>query len=333
MRIATIIGTRPNYIKVKPIADFYAESEDFVLIDTNQHYSQSMSDNLVSELGLRIDHNLRVENVTTLGFLSGCLSSLGDLLCSVRPDVVLVIGDTNSTLAASLASNKLGIPLAHIEAGVRCGDRGRPEEVNRVLIDELASLHFISRETDASNVSNPIYIGDLEYVLLNSFLSDGLVPPFCSNGSIVMTLHRSDTVTPELIREVFRFCSSWDGDVVFPAHHRTLSIISGSKIDVPSNVSVVEPMSYLSMIRALSCCSAVISDSGGVVKTMPFFGKRCLVPAGPIEWSQTVRSGFVRSGLDMEWLCSEPPASDRSFYLCDSPLSRIDEALRAVVGE
>ena len=171
MNIISIIGTRPQYIKIKPFYDYCKNNNiNNYIIDTNQHYSDNVSKILIEELELNIDYNLNTHSENEISFISNSFSSIYNKLkelCS-KDTIILVMGDTNSTLVSSIVAKKMGLKLAHIEAGIRCYDKNRPEELNRILVDEIADIHFTSREKDKENVSNPIYVGDLEYYFLNS---------------------------------------------------------------------------------------------------------------------------------------------------------------------
>jgi len=167
MKIMTIIGTRPQYIKIKPLYDYFKKSGiEHILVDTCQHYSDNVSSVFLQEFNLSLDCKLDIRNSSPIEFISECITKTARVIKRYDPEFVLVLGDTNSTLAAAIAAKKVGVNLAHVEAGVRCGDRSRPEEINRIAVDALSDIHFTPREKDNKNVSNPVWAGDLEYSLL-----------------------------------------------------------------------------------------------------------------------------------------------------------------------
>ena len=145
MNIITIIGTRPQYIKIKPLYDYFKKHKiNNYLVDTNQHYSDNVSSKLIEELGLVIDKNLKIDISSEMNFISNGISVIHNFLSNFKNkiDFLIVIGDTNSTLVSSVVAKKMGIRLAHIEAGIRCGNRNRPEEINRIMVDSIADIHF-----------------------------------------------------------------------------------------------------------------------------------------------------------------------------------------------
>jgi len=326
--LAIIIGTRPQYIKLKPIFDYLKKLEyNFVVIDTNQHYDSKLSSSMVHQLGLTIDYDLSADTSSSCTFMADVLGKLSALLGSLRPRAVMVLGDTNSTLVASLVANKLGICLLHIEAGVRCGNRSRPEEMNRILVDELSNVHLISREADSSNVSNPVLIGDLEYQLINQLEDDGKIPYVDMSMKILMTIHRAENTSPDALACIMLEVGRCPSEVVFPIHHRTRACIQETGLRIPDNVEVVEPYPYLEMLATLSSCRAIISDSGGVTKVAPYFGKRCCIPPGPVEWVEIVDSGYGKTEWDFDWLLSGDLPRIRDFYLAENGLAKMCENL------
>ena len=329
MNIVTIIGTRPQYIKVKPLYDYCKKNNiNNYLIDTNQHYSDNVSTNLIKELNLTIDKNLWADNSNEINFISEGISMLADNLHLQSKDVdcVVVLGDTNSTLMASIVAHKMGIKLCHIEAGIRCGDKKRPEEMNRILVDEMANIHFISRRKDAINVSNPVYVGDLEYSFLNKIEKN------CSDitydGSIVMTIHRQENINEKSLNRIFDFCNKVKYPIVFPLHHRTDKVIKRYKITIPDNIEIIEPVNYKVMNSLMRVCKGIISDSGGIVKTSPFFGKKCVVPLDKVEWDEVINKGYATNKLDPAWFDEYKVDRDKGFYYVKDSCDIIVSTLR-----
>lgn len=308
-KVVTVIGTRPQYVKVKPVYDFLQSRTNHVLVDTFQHYSDCMSKVFIDEFGLHVDHNLRVNNSDPVWFVAECMKLLVRVYKQESPDCVIVVGDTNSTLAAAMSANKMGITVAHLESGLRCGDINRPEEINRLVTDSLSHIHFVSREEDRSNVSNPCFIGDMEYALLNSMnltVSD--------DGYVVMTIHRQENMNADSLNNIAEMCKEIGISVVFPVHHRTYRALDQFNVVMPSNVMQVNPLSYSKMAHLLCNCSAVVSDSGGIIKTCPFFGKKCLIPCTTTEWTDVVEKGYAKLGHDVSWLLGDKLPRSSDFY-------------------
>jgi UDP-GlcNAc3NAcA epimerase len=299
MNIITIIGTRPQYIKLKPFYDYCKDNGiSNYIIDTNQHYSNNVSKNLIEELGLKIDCNLRIESGGEISFIANGLLSIQNKLEEVsnKDSIVIVIGDTNSTLISSIVSKKMGLKLAHIEAGIRCYDRNRPEELNRILVDDLSDIHFISRERDRESVSNPVYVGDLEYYFLNSI--EHLYGDISYDGNILLTIHRQENMDVDHLYRIFDLCESIKYPITFPIHHRTDNFVKKNDILIPDNIEVIEPISYIDMISFMRGCRGIISDSGGITKTAPFFGKKCIIPLYQVEWREVISEGYAINYLN-----------------------------------
>lgn len=328
MKIVTVIGTRPQYIKLKPLYDYFKNNDiDNYIIDTNQHYSDNVSKNLIEELGLKIDCNLGVVSSDEISFISNGISSIYYKLKELcdKDSTIIVMGDTNSTLVASIAAKKLGLKLAHIEAGIRCQDRNRPEELNRIIIDSISDIHFISRIKDWVNVSNAIYVGDLEYFFLNSIEKD--FPSIAYDGPILMTIHRQENLNKSRLVEIFNFCHVIEYPIVFPIHHRTRNFVEKNNILISDNIEIIKPLNYKDMICLMRKCRGVISDSGGVTKTCPFFGKKCVVPLDKLEWDELLLSGYAVNWFNEEWFDDCKIERDMNFYYVKDSCKRIVNAL------
>ena len=313
MKIFSVIGTRPQYIKIKPFYDFcYDNNINHKIIDTLQHYSYNVSESLIDDLDLEIDFTTKVDNKNEISFISNTMLEIEKILNKEKPNIILTYGDTNSTLCASLVAYKLNIPVAHIEAGLRCGTKEVPEEVNRILADTVSDLKFCSSKTAVSNLNDGIYCGDLEYELLNH-----INPTIKFDDYGVMTLHRQSNTNLERLKTIMKFCKNVPHEIRFFAHHRTLPLLS--ELEIPKNVIIFESCPYTEMIKNLSNCRFIITDSGGIQKTAPFFGKRALVLRENIEWVETERRDFTKradlTDLDLKWLLSLPPERKKRFYL------------------
>ncbi len=336
MNIVIVIGTRPQYIKLKSLYDYlkYNKINNYI-IDTNQHYSDNMSKNLIRELNLCIDENLNIKSSNEIDFISKGIPFLYNVIKNLsdkdKIDCIIVMGDTNSTLIASIVANKMGIKLAHIEAGVRFGDKKISEEMNRILIDNLADIHFLSREKDKINVDNPVYIGDLEYNYLNS-IENNYDEDISYNGSIIMTIHRQENMYKERLEDIFSLCSKIKDDIIFPIHHRTKLFLFNINLSIPDNVEVVEPFSYKKMILSLRKCKGIISDSGSIIKISPFFGKKCIIPLDKIEWDEVLLEGYATNELNYSWFDDYKIERDMDFYYVENSCDIIMENLSEISG-
>ena len=172
MNLLSVIGTRPQYVKVKPIFDYCNENKiKHIIVDTNQHYSENVSDYFIEEFSLIIDHDLRISNNDEVSFIAQTMERFSEILKKEKPDFVLIYGDTNSTLSSSLVCYKHKIPFGHVEAGLRCNDIKVPEELNRIVADLTSQIQFTPKETGHIQdfFNNEIVSGDLEYELLNRY--------------------------------------------------------------------------------------------------------------------------------------------------------------------
>ncbi len=289
MKIISIIGTRPQYIKIKSIYDYCLQKNiNHKIIDTKQHYSDNVSRDLIKDLGLKIDFNLNLSHSSEIEFISSAILGLSDIIKAELPDIALVYGDTNSTFCAALSACKLGVPVVHIEAGERCFDNSVPEEINRIFADNVSKLKFCSSRSSMENI-NGIFCGDLEYNLLNN-----IDPKITFENFGVMTIHRQSNCTNDRVNEIFELCSGIPHDIKFFAHHRIKPFIESN---TPKNVEVLNPCIYSEMVNNLAKCKFVITDSGSLQKTSPFFGKKTLVMRNKSEWKDTERYGIAKCGF------------------------------------
>lgn len=332
MNIIIVIGTRPQYIKLKPLHDYLVENKICnYIIDTTQHYTENVSKNFIDELNLNIDCKLDITFDDEISFMSRCISKISEKFREIRSrdgNTVIVMGDTNSTLVASIVAKKMGFQLAHIESGIRCDDKNRPEEMNRILVDELSDIHFVSRERDRENVANPVYIGDLEYNFLNS-MSDGDIS---YGGDILLTIHRKENTIKERLIEIFSYCESLMYPIVFPVHHRTKKVIEDNRIKIPSNIWVMPPLSYNDIISMMRTCRGIISDSGGITKTSPFFGKKCVIPLDKVEWQEVIDKGYGTNKMDLDWFDDYVVRRDKNFYYVPNSCEIIIDKLLSTGG-
>jgi len=335
MKILTIIGTRPQYIKLKPLYDYFKSNNiNNIIIDTNQHYSPEVSLFIIKQLDININYNINAENVDPISFISDCMNKLNQIVIKEKPDIILVFGDTNTTVAASLVSVKNNIKLAHIEAGIRCGSRVRPEEINRIITDDLSDIHFISRQKDKKNVCNPVYVGDLEYYYLNwlenSTYSFNIKYVQSYENFLLLTIHREENSNVKRLLKIFDFCATINVPIVFPIHHRIDKIIKENNIILPNNINICSPLNYFEMINKLFRCKGIISDSGGLTKICPYFGKKCIIPLDYIEWIEVIKKGYGTNSLNKHWFDNYKIKRNRKLYYYNNSCKIIKDKLYEV---
>jgi UDP-N-acetylglucosamine 2-epimerase len=317
MKILDIVGARPQFIKLAPIykaielhnrEDSQSAIEE-VLVHTGQHYDYEMSQIFFDELGLKApDYHLGVGSGTHGQQTGEMLKKIEEVLLEEKPDLVMVYGDTNSTLAGALATAKLHIPLAHVEAGLRSFNKKMPEEINRVLTDHVSDLLFCPTQTAVENlrregIEKGVHlVGDVMYdaVLLYLNLAEkkseimerlGLEP----KSYAVVTVHRAEnTDQPERLRAIFEGLErvAEEGlSVILPLHPRTRKQLNALGMH-PKEVRVLDPVSYLDMLVLEKNARVILTDSGGVQKEAFFFRVPCVTLREETEWVETVETGW-----------------------------------------
>ncbi len=319
MRVATIVGARPQFIKAAPLsAALSAAGHEELLIHTGQHYDAAMSDVFFDELPIRTpDVNLEVGSGAPGNQVAEVLQRTEAVLLEERPDVVVVFGDTNSTLGGALAARKAGCPLAHVEAGLRSWNRSMPEEENRVVTDHLSDLLLCPTPTALENLEREslrdraLHVGDTMYDAVRQFLPIareqstiltelGLEP----GGYFLATIHRNyNTDDPVILGRLVQALASLDLPVVFPVHPRTRKnlAIQSRTDDGVDRIRAIEPTSYLDTLLLEAEACAVLTDSGGMQKEALFVETPCITLRPETEWVETVESGWnVLAGSDPE---------------------------------
>lgn len=309
MKILTVVGARPQFIKASVVSRAFKEHRPDVseiLIHTGQHYDPNMSDVFFRELNISHPaHNLGVGGGTHGQNTGRMLEKLEKLMLLEKPEGVLVYGDTDSTLAGALAASKLQIPLIHVEAGLRSFNRRMPEEVNRVLTDHLGALLFAPTGLSRNNLLNEgiadeiIHItGDVMYDAALFYKKLARKPDWFDSlgikgGKFVLaTVHRAEnTDDRERMQGILEGLENSECPVVFPLHPRTRDKLHRSGLVPPSNVHMVSPVGYLEMVWLEERCSLVATDSGGVQKEAYFSRKPCVTLRSETEWKELVDVG------------------------------------------
>ena len=316
MKVASIVGARPQFIKAAPLDRELRQLCTHVLIHTGQHYDYSMSAVFFEELHIpEPDHNLEVGSASHGQQTGEMLIRIEETLQRERPDCVVVYGDTNSTVAGALAAAKLHLPVAHVEAGLRSFDRSMPEEINRVLTDHLADVLFCPTETARSNLSHEgiaqsvFNFGDVMYDAVVQSLDvlrspSGLLSSLdVEPGSyLLVTVHRpANTDHDENLLSILDALGETGEEIIFPAHPRTAQALARLGRETPSNVRVLEPVSYVNMLKLEKEARLILTDSGGMQKEAYFLGVPCVTLREETEWVETVEAGWnilVGAGKD-----------------------------------
>jgi UDP-N-acetylglucosamine 2-epimerase len=318
VRIVTVIGNRPQFVKAAAVSRLLRAEHEEILVHTGQHYDDELSAVFFAELGIpRPDRELRLGTGTNAEQTARMLAALAPLLRDLAPDRVLVYGDTNSTLAGGLAAVQDGFPVAHVEAGMRSFDRRMPEEVNRVLTDHLSSLLLCSSQTGVDNLAREGVAGRVE--LVGDVMVDVamLVQPRAREDMgaleavgvapgqyVLVTAHRPGNVDdPEQLGRLVTLLETLPVTVVLPLHPRTRARLEAAglleRLEAAANVVVLPPVGYLEFTALLVHARAMLTDSGGVQKEAYLAGIPCVTLRDSTEWVETVEAGWnALVGLD-----------------------------------
>jgi UDP-GlcNAc3NAcA epimerase len=350
-KILTVVGARPQFIKAAVISrllrsDAWKGLATERLVHTGQHYDVNMSEIFFAEMCIpKADVNLGIGGGGHGAMTGEMLARLEMELQSYRPDIVMIYGDTNSTLAGALAASKLHIPVAHIEAGLRSRDKGMPEEQNRLVADHVSTWLLCPTEAALANLKHEgivncvacapssdyprvAKVGD---VMLDASLfyrgvaasrpqAERLLPKLGLQGSFrLLTLHRAEnTDDTARLAGIFKALNKADElPIVFPVHPRTRKMLEAATIEVGKHIRMLDPVGYLDMLDLEASCERVITDSGGVQKEAYFFGKPCLTLRDTTEWIETVESGWN------QLVGAEPEAIARAL---ESPIPKGERA-------
>lgn len=300
-KIITILGARPQFIKHAPVSVQLRGRVKDIIIHTGQHYDANMSGVFFAELGIsEPDYNLRVGSGNHGEQTGAMLKGIEAILLSEKPDHVLVYGDTNSTLAGALAAAKLHIPVAHVEAGLRSYNREMPEEINRILTDQLSDLLFVPNIQSVENlkkegITKGIHVvGDVMVDLLYQIqqrLRDETKTADVPASYYYVTLHRPyNTDNPDRLQELLQVLNGLDNPVYFSLHPRTKALLSKAAIDLTNypNINFIPPQGYSDNMRYLLNCLKVITDSGGLQKEAYVLKKPCVTLRSETEWVETL---------------------------------------------
>src|ERR671933_393910 len=301
VKVLSVVGNRPQFIKSAPLSVALREHGiEEVVLHTGQHYDRELSQVFFDELGLgepryRLDAHTADPDAMTPGIVGA--------LRAERPDWALVFGDTNSTLAGARAAAEAGVPLAHVEAGLRSGDLDMPEERNRIEVDRLARLLLCPDERSRATLAAEGVAG--EAVVVGDVMADACfrLGPIARERSdalsrlgvephhyLLVTLHREANVRPERLRRIVAGLRRLREPLVFPAHPRTRAALDANRLDIPT----IEPLGYLDLAALASQARVILTDSGGLQKEAYWYGVPCVTLRPSTEWVDTVELGANR---------------------------------------
>ena len=352
MKVFTVIGARPQFIKAAVVSRaFKASRSDVheVLVHTGQHYDANMSDIFFEELDIpRPNFNLGVGGGSHGQNTGRMLEKLDDLMQAEKPDWVLVYGDTDSTLAGALAAVKLHIPVAHVEAGLRSFNRSMPEEINRVLTDHASDLLFTPTETATRNLAaegisgtKVKQVGDVMFDAALYYREHARAPSwFCDLGInegdyLLATVHRAESTDHrDRLSGILKGLGGSEQKVILPLHPRTRAKLTSFDLAVPANICVVDPVGYLEMVWLEAHCTLVATDSGGVQKEAYFHGKPCVTLRDETEWVELVKGGWNSlAGTDAHAIvvaigAARAPRGEKTLYGSGDSALKVVDGLR-----
>ena len=307
-KIVHIIGARPNFMKAAPVISEIEKGKNFkqVIVHTGQHFDKEMSDVFLSQLNIpKPNYKFSLESKSALSQISEIITKLENILIKEAPKLVIVYGDVNSTLAASIASNKLSIKLCHVESGLRSFDRSMPEEINRIITDKLADIHFVTEKSAVKNLKNEnidkssiFFVGNTMIDSLETFLKIGVDKVNVEKPYCLTTFHRPSNVdTKEGLEKILQILDwlSKQINIIFPIHPRTLG--SFKKFNLLKNLEdnkrifLKPPASYSEFLSLTKGAKAVITDSGGIQEECSHLHIPCLTLRENTERPITINKG------------------------------------------
>ena len=318
-KILTIVGARPQFIKAAAISRAFRAFPDIEehIVHTGQHYDANMSDTFFEELGIPTPkHRLELGGGSHGQMTGRMLEALEVIFLDEKPDAILIYGDTNSTLAGALAAVKIHIPVIHVEAGLRSFNRKMPEEINRILSDQVSELLLCPTQISVDNlkaegIENGVHmVGDvmhdatlfaIDKTKSNTDLLDKLGvkdKPFA-----VCTMHRAEnTDNPERFDKLIAFLENQaqDRPIIFAVHPRTRQLLAKRGI-VPKGLQLIDPVGYFDLHTLLQHCDLVLTDSGGLQKEAYFHRKPCITMRDETEWVETIEAGWNRLWTADDW--------------------------------
>jgi len=303
MKIISIVGARPQFIKLAPLSEKLFSDHQEIIVHTGQHYDFAMSHQIFSDLGIRNpDFHLGIGSGSHARQTGDMMKALEEVMVKANPQLVIVFGDTNTTLAGALAASKLNIPLVHVEAGLRSYNRTMPEEVNRVVTDHVSEYLFAPTESaarllegeglkDKTYVTGDIMVDTIRKNLpvaieKSTILSDLDIE---NNGYNLLTLHRNYNVdNPEILLNILNQLDDLGEIVIFPVHPRTRKMLDEKDLHV-KNIILTEPLGYIDFIMVENFSKRIITDSGGIQKEAYILKRPCVTLRTETEWVETVK--------------------------------------------
>lgn len=300
MKIISIVGTRPQFLKIIALQKKLSDDFDHIVINTGQHFDHNMADLLFLSLNAKLPkYNLNINSFSHGKMVGLMMIQIEQIILDEHPQKILVYGDCDSTLAGALVASKLNIHLIHIEAGLRSFNKNMPEEVNRIVVDHISTTLLCPNEYAIKNLNNEnIYdnihlVENLQLSLLNQCINIDNSSLLFNNGLTydnfgLLTLHRNYNTTEKMLNLIFNQIDKIKYTILFPIHPKTRHVIKQYNILIPKNILVIDPVNYIEMCTLLNNCSYVITDSGGLQVEAMYLNKKCFTVRSETEWLDTL---------------------------------------------
>jgi UDP-GlcNAc3NAcA epimerase len=312
MKILTIVGARPQFVKAAVVSRELLKNKDIqeIILHTGQHFDKNMSDIFFEEMEIpKPQYNLNINGLSHGAMTGQMLEGIEKICLAEKPDFLLVYGDTNSTIAGALAAKKMNIKVIHIEAGLRSYNMQMPEEINRILTDKISDILFCPTDTAINNLKKEgIIDGNVKVIQNGDVMQDAAMyyaaksedrsnilanNKLVKNNYILCTIHRQEnTDDSKRLKAIINALNKINNEmtVVVPLHPRTKKIISQQNIEV--KFIIIDPVGYFDMLELLKNCKMVMTDSGGLQKEAYFFNKFCVTLRDETEWVELVENGY-----------------------------------------
>jgi UDP-GlcNAc3NAcA epimerase len=311
--IIFIVGIRSQFIKLasiqRAILKLNSKLNNLInpiYINTGQHYDHELAQQFIKELDVNFHYTFKYEDKDPYSILgamqTNLINCINDIKNKIHIDGIVVFGDANSTLAGAIAASRVGIPLIHVEAGVRTGDKSSPEEINRIVADHIARIHFVSSRIDNDNlikegiINSTFYSGDIVYDLVLD-LSKEIGSGFREYKSeyILCTIHREENLkSPSTLTNLLRILSQYNRKVIFVTHPRTYQILLKLNIETP-NITFVQGMQYKELLSTIKGCQFIITDSGALQREAFYLKKHCLIRQDIAFWQSLTKAGIHKT--------------------------------------
>ena len=328
MKIVSIVGARPQFVKAAVLRQAFEEAGiQEILVHTGQHYDTNMSSIFFEDLAIKSpDYLLQLTHRSHGAMTAEILSAIEEILLKESPDICLVYGDTNSTLAGALAASKIHIPVCHVEAGLRSFNKKMPEEINRILTDHVSDILFCSTYQSVENLKNEAitssvhHVGDIMFDSVRLFgkntdrkWNEDAKIPLCPNRQLAcLTIHRAENLaTKERAQDIANYVARFSDryQFIFPIHPNTRNKFDAYEIML-EGVEVIDPLSYPQLHDLMASSALLMTDSGGMQKEAYFHGIKCITLRDETEWVETITHGWNRLWTSTDYLCKPKPIAE-----------------------